>query len=180
MVVLGVDPGSLHTGYAVLNVVQNRQTLVEYGTLHLHKLNDHQLRLKHLFERLSDVIDRHLPDECAVEMPVYGKNPQSMLKLGRAQATAMLAALVREIPVQEYTPKEIKKSVTGNGNASKEQVWFMVRAILKIEEAQPKDGLDASDALAIALCHAQRKKFDAGPSYTGWDAFLRANPDRAK
>lgn len=153
--------------------------VLEYGVLHLDTTADHELRLKRIYDRLSQVLDRCPPDESAIEMPVYGRNPQSMLKLGRAQAAAMLAVLNRQIPVTQYTPKEVKKSVTGNGNASKEQVWYMVRAILSITDADPKLGLDASDALAIALCHAHRITRGGTPKrHKDWASFVKANPKR--
>lgn len=178
MIVLGIDPGSRFTGYGVVEVAGGRERLIEYGALRLSLHDHHHLRLRHIFERVSGVITRCLPDTCAVEMPVYGRNAQSMLKLGRAQAAAMLAALTHEIPVTEYTPKEVKKAVTGTGNATKEQMWYMIRAILDLEEQAPRDAMDASDALAVALCHAHRAAHAPGPSYKDWDAFLRANPDR--
>ena len=183
MIVLGIDPGSRHTGYGVIRAERGQEELIEYGVLHLDATKDHHWRLRHLFERLSSVVERCLPDECAVEMPVYGRNPQSMLKLGRAQAAAILTALTRDIPVQEYTPKEVKRAVTGNGNASKEQVWYMVKAILKIDETNPEHGtlgLDASDALAVALCHVHRGAGGGPKRYSGWDAFLKANPGRIR
>lgn len=179
MIVLGIDPGSRFTGYGVLEIDGGRETVVEYGVLNLDKLETHVLRLRHIYERLSQVVERCLPDQCAIEMPVYGRNPQSMLKLGRAQAAAMLVALNREIPVTEYTPKEVKKSVTGNGNASKEQVWYMIRSILNITDADPTLGLDAADALAVGLCHAHRQsRGGKTTSYRDWESYLRANPDR--
>lgn len=178
MVVLGVDPGSRHTGYGVIQVAGSKETILEYGVLNLDLHQSHQWRLKRIYDRLTKIIERCLPDECAIEMPVYGKNAQSMLKLGRAQASAMLAALNRGIPVTEYTPKEVKKSVTGNGNASKEQVWYMVRAILSIEDTDPKMGLDASDAIAIALCHAHRRTQGITTPHKNWSSFVKANPDR--
>ena len=178
MVVLGIDPGSRFTGYGVVETDGSRERLIEYGALKLDTQAHHHLRLKMIYDRLSQVIARCLPDQCAVEMPVYGRNPQSMLKLGRAQAAAMMAALNRQIPVVEYTPKEVKKAVTGNGNASKEQVWYMLRAILEIEEAAPKSTLDASDALAVAVCHAHRLNHGGKPEHKDWASFIRANPDR--
>ena len=179
MVILGIDPGSRHTGYGVIEVDGNDHQVVEYGVLHLDATNDHELRLKQIYDRLTKVIERVLPDACAIEMPVYGRNPQSMLKLGRAQAAAMLAVLNRQIPVTQYTPKEVKKSVTGNGNASKEQVWYMVKALLSITDDDPKLGLDASDALAVALCHAHRQAHGVSHQrHTDWSSFVRANPDR--
>ena len=179
MIVLGIDPGSRHTGYGAVSLDGTARHVVEYGVLHLDATDDHELRLKQIYDRLTKVIERSLPDECAIEMPIYGRNPQSMLKLGRAQAAAMLAVLNRQIPVTQYTPKEVKKSVTGNGNASKEQVWYMVRSLLAITDADPKLGLDASDALAVSLCHAHRQSHGAKtPHHKDWSAFLRANPDR--
>ncbi len=178
MIVLGIDPGSRFTGYGVVEVVGGKERLIEYGALRLSLQDHHHLRLKLIYERVTGVIARCLPDACAVEMPVYGRNAQSMLKLGRAQAAAMLAALTREVPVAEYTPKEVKKAVTGNGNATKEQMWYMIRAILSIEEAAPRDAMDASDALAVALCHAHRFQQGSTPAFTDWAGFLRANPDR--
>jgi crossover junction endodeoxyribonuclease RuvC len=178
-VILGIDPGSRHTGYGVIRIAGAREQVVEYGVLHLDVTEDHQLRLKHIYDRLESVIARCLPDECAVEMPVYGRNPQSMLKLGRAQAAAMLAVLNRQIPVTQYTPKEVKRSVTGNGNASKEQVWYMVRSILSIGGDDPQLGLDASDALATGLCHVHRLSRGGGARpHKDWASFLRANPGR--
>ncbi|NNE71362.1 MAG: crossover junction endodeoxyribonuclease RuvC [Rhodothermales bacterium] len=178
MIVLGVDPGSRVTGYGVIDVAGGKESLVEYGVLALSGADSHQLRLKQIHDRLLAVIDRCLPDVCAIEMPIYGNNAQSMLKLGRAQASAMLAALSRDIPVIEYTPKEVKKSVTGNGNASKQQVWFMVRSMLSVTADDPKMGLDASDALAVSLCHAHRGDSKGGARYSGWAQFIKQNPGR--
>lgn len=181
MRIIGVDPGSRITGYGIISFEKGKEKLVEYGVLRLDHEKSHELRLKQIYDRLTAVIDRSLPDYCAVEMPVYGKNPQSMLKLGRAQAACMLASMNRDIPVVQYTPKEIKLSVTGNGNASKEQVWFMVRSILAIKEQDTNYTLDATDALATAICHAHRNA-QKGPSShsSGWSQFIKDNPDRVK
>ena len=181
MRILGVDPGSRITGYGVISIEKSKQTLVEYGVLRLDTEKSHELRLKQIYDRLSRVIERCVPDQCAIEMPVYGRNPQSMLKLGRAQASCMLAALNRDIPVVEYTPKEIKRAVTGNGNASKEQVWYMVAAILEIREQDRNVTHDATDALAVALCHAHRDgnaKSRSRPN--NWASFIRDNPERIR
>lgn len=180
MRILGIDPGSRFTGYGVLEVEGQRETVVEYGVLNVSSAESHVLRLKHIYERLDKVVERCLPDECAIEMPVYGRNPQSMLKLGRAQATAMLVALNREVAVTEYTPAEVKKSVTGNGNASKQQIWYMVRSILSIKGDEEEMGLDASDALAVALCHAHRGAGSSGGTtrHKDWSSFVQANQDR--
>jgi len=174
MRILGIDPGSRATGYGV---VQSRdETLTAKGVLRLDGTDDHPERLKQIYDRLTGLIDELAPEAFAIEMPVYGQNPQSMLKLGRAQAAAMMAGLNAELPVAQYTPKEIKKSVTGNGNASKKQVRFMVASILGTEA----DDLthDAADALATALCHNNREAHGDSASYTGWASFVEANPDR--
>ncbi len=179
MRILGIDPGSQITGYGVIDVDKGKETLVEYGALKLDATKSHELRLKQIYDRLSKVIARCKPDECAIEMPIYGRNPQAMLKLGRAQAAAMLAALNREISITQYTPKEVKKSVCGNGNAAKEQVWFMVRSILSITGDGEKSGtFDATDALAVAICHAHRKTSPDAPKHKDWTSFIRDNPDR--
>ncbi|MEM1127528.1 MAG: crossover junction endodeoxyribonuclease RuvC [Bacteroidota bacterium] len=178
MIILGVDPGTRFAGYGVIAVEGRTERLVEYGVLDLDVHESHALRLKRIYDRISEVIDRCLPDECALEMPVYGRNPQSMLKLGRAQAAAMLAVLNRGIPATEYTPKEVKKSVTGKGNASKEQVAYMVGAILEAPDLSTTR-LDAADALAVALCHAHRDRGGAdGGTHKDWSSFLKANPNR--
>jgi crossover junction endodeoxyribonuclease RuvC len=174
MIILGVDPGSNHTGYAVVETHGRRETVLACGTLHLDPRADHNARLKEIYDRLGAIVEEHLPDECAVEMPIYGKNPQSMLKLGRAQAAAMLVALNRQIPVTQYTPAEVKKSVTGNGNASKEQVAYMVRSMVRVGEV----GLDASDALAVALCHVHRASEISPVRHKNWAAFAEANAAR--
>lgn len=178
MIILGIDPGSRRTGYGVVEVLGKKERLIEYGVLHLDVQESHALRLKQVYDRLLQVIDRCLPDECAIEMPVYGQNPQSMLKLGRAQAAAMLAVLNRQIPVAQYTPKEVKKSVTGNGNASKQQVWFMVRSILEVDDEDHPLELDASDALAVTLCHAHRTAEGPARAHRNWKSFVETNPDR--
>ena len=176
MIILGVDPGSRATGYGLVNPSGGDEHLVAADTIRLADTDDHPTRLKQIYDALVDVIDAHDPDEFAVEMPVYGQNPQSMLKLGRAQAAAMMAALNRDLPVAQYTPKEVKKSVTGNGNASKKQVGFMIESILSAGEQTFAH--DTADALAIALCHGNRDAHDDGDSYTGWASFVDANPDR--
>ncbi|PIQ63532.1 MAG: crossover junction endodeoxyribonuclease RuvC [Bacteroidetes bacterium CG12_big_fil_rev_8_21_14_0_65_60_17] len=177
MIILGVDPGSRVTGFAVIERKGATETLIDTGIIRVSTGDTHQLRLKQIYEALSGLIASHLPDYCAVEMPVYGNNPQSMLKLGRVQATAMLAALNRDVPVVEYSPKQVKKSVTGNGNASKEQVRYMIASILSLGEVSEL-ALDASDAVAVALCHAHRGPDTPGGSYRNWADFVKDNPDR--
>ena len=149
------------------------------GVLHLSKLASHELKLKRIFERTLQLVEEYKPDEFAVEAPFFGKNVQSMLKLGRAQGVAMSAALYRDVPIFEYSPKKIKMAITGNGNASKEQVAAMLQSLVKIEEL-PKH-LDATDGLAAAVCHHfQRKNSSSSKSYTGWKAFLQDNPKKVK
>lgn len=178
MLVLGIDPGSLHTGFGLVALDGRKERLIEYGVLHFRAEDSHELRLKQIYDGLDAFVDRHAPDECAIEMPVYGRNPQSMLKLGRAQAAAMLVALNRQIPVTQYTPAEVKKSVTGNGQAAKEQVGYMVRALLSIPEAGPALEEDAADALAVALCHVRRLGHGAPRRHKNWASFVASNADR--
>lgn len=178
-IILGIDPGTNVMGYGVLLVECKETKILQYGVIHLKKYTTHELKLKKIFERVTGLIEEFSPDSVALEAPFYGENVQSMLKLGRAQGVAMAAALAFEIPIAEYSPKKIKQSVTGNGNASKIQVAEMLKTLLKIEEI-PKL-LDATDALAVALCH----HFHDGRVQTrgrtaGWKAFLQDNPDRIK
>ena len=151
-IILGIDPGTTIMGYGLIHIINTKMQLIKMGVIHLSKLNSHEVRLKKIFERTLSLIDQYKPDEFAVEAPFYGKNVQSMLKLGRAQGVAMSSALYREIPIFEYAPKKIKQSITGNGNASKEQVASMLKSLLNITE-MPQH-LDASDGLAAAVCHA--------------------------
>jgi len=176
-VILGLDPGTSVMGYGLIQIKKNSIQLLQFGVIHLSKYANHELKLKKIYERvLSLIVDYH-PDEVALEAPFYGKNIQSMLKLGRAQGVAMAAALSREIPITEYAPKKVKQSVTGNGNSSKEQVAAMLMTLLKIKEA-PKL-LDATDALAVALCHHYQGGRETS-SAKSWKAFLSENPKRVK
>ncbi len=166
-------------GYGLIQIEGKKMELLQMGILHLSKLSSHELKLKRIFERTLAMIDEYKPDELAVEAPFFGKNVQSMLKLGRAQGVAMAAGLYRDIPIFEYSPKKIKKAITGNGNASKEQVAAMLKSLLTIKEI-PKH-LDATDGLAAAVCHFfQGDTAEKGKSYTGWKAFVKDNPDRLK
>ncbi len=176
-IILGVDPGTNVMGYGVILTKGQQFSLLQYGVIHLSKYTNHELKLKKIFERLNSVIHEFGPDEMALEAPFYGKNVQSMLKLGRAQGVAMAAALSKEIAITEYAPKKVKVSVTGNGNASKEQVAAMVMKLLKFKD-DPKL-YDASDALAVALCH----HFQQGVNTTAkksWKSFITENPGRVK
>ena len=178
-IILGIDPGTTIMGYGIIHIKGNRMELIQMGVLHLSKLGSHELKLKRIFERTLQLVDEYKPDELAVEAPFFGKNVQSMLKLGRAQGVAMSAALYRNVPIFEYAPKKIKMAITGKGTASKEQVSAMLKSILDIKE-MPKH-LDASDGLAAAVCHHfQRNPSSGGKSYKGWGAFLKDNPEKLK
>jgi len=172
-----MDPGTSVMGYGVILIKGNVTQLIQYGVIHLSKYVSHELKLKKIFERVIGIIEDFEPDEVALEAPFYGKNVQSMLKLGRAQGVAMAAALSKEIPITEYAPKKVKQSVTGNGNASKEQVASMLKTILKFE-AEPKL-LDATDALAVALCHHYNANSSTSKSKS-WKSFANDNPRRIK
>ncbi len=164
-------------GFGLIKIVNNNMELMQLDELILKKYNDHYTKLKLIFERTLQIVDTYHPDEIAIEAPFFGKNVQSMLKLGRAQGVAMAAALSREIPITEYSPKKIKMAVTGNGNASKEQVAKMLQNILNLKEI-PKN-LDATDGLAAAVCHFYNAgKITTGKSYTGWGAFVKQNEKR--
>ena len=174
-IVLGIDPGTSIMGYGVIHIKQNKMHLIAIGVLTLSKIDDHPLKLKKIFERTLGLIEEYKPDELAVEAPFFGKNVQSMLKLGRAQGVAIAAALYRNIPIFEYSPKKIKQSITGNGNASKEQVAAMLQNLLSIKD-MPKH-LDATDGLAAAVCHYfQKTSTIKKKNYSGWKAFLAENP----
>lgn len=164
-------------GYGLILIKKPNIDLLQFGVIHLSKYEGHELKLKKIFERIISLIDEFHPDEVALEAPFFGKNVQSMLKLGRAQGVAMAAALSREIPIIEYAPKKIKQSVTGNGNASKEQVAKMLMMMFSIKEL-PKL-LDATDALAVALCH-HFQKGEATSKGKSWEAFVTENPNRLK
>ena len=176
-IILGLDPGTNVMGYGVILVGKPKIDLLQFGVIHLNKYESHELRLKKIFERVITLIDDFHPDEVALEAPFFGKNVQSMLKLGRAQGVAMAAALSREIPIVEYAPKKVKQSVTGNGNASKEQVAKMLMTLFAIKEL-PKL-LDATDALAVAICH-HFQKGEAKTKSKSWAAFIKDHPGKVK
>jgi len=179
-IILGLDPGTTTMGYGIIRIRKNKMEMISTGVIHLHKLENHELKLKKIFEKVSFLVEEYLPDEVAVEAPFFGKNVQSMLKLGRAQGVAMAAVLTRDLPIQEYAPRKIKQAITGNGNASKEQVAKMLQSLLKLKELPKK--LDATDGLAAAVCHYfQTGKTDSGKkNYSGWSSFVKDNPDRTK
>jgi crossover junction endodeoxyribonuclease RuvC len=184
-IILGVDPGTSVMGYGLIRVettdVQRTSLhLLQYGVIHLKKYARHEQKLEKIFERMIGLIDQYAPDEMALEAPFFGKNVQSMLKLGRAQGVAMAAALSRQIPIIEYAPKKVKQSVTGNGNASKEQVAQMLKSLVKFPTLTDERQLhDATDAVAVALCHHYQK---AAPVHhaKSWKAFVTDHPDRIK
>lgn len=164
-------------GFGVLKVVGKQMEFIQMNELLLTKYTDHYLKLKLIFERTIELIDTYKPDEIAIEAPFFGKNVQSMLKLGRAQGVAMAAGLSREIPITEYLPKKIKMAITGNGNASKEQVALMLKSLLNLKEL-PKN-LDATDGLAAAVCHFYNAgKVVGGKNYTGWASFVKQHPKK--
>ena len=179
-IILGIDPGTTIMGFGIISVKGSKMEMVAVHELVLKKYPNHETKLKVIFERTLALIDEYHPDEVALEAPFFGKNVQSMLKLGRAQGVAMAASLYRDIPITEYSPKKVKMAITSNGNASKEQVAAMLKSLLKLKEF-PTKYLDASDGLAVAVCH----NFNSGgvssdKNYTGWESFLKQNPDRIK
>lgn len=187
-IILGIDPGSRHTGFALLSEEARSCRVSECGVIHTWKLDDQAARLQKIFESVTEIVKRCRPDFCAVETPVYGIDPLAMLKLGRAQAAAILAVTNQGIPVAEYYPKAVKKAVTGNGNASKEQVAWMLRKLVRLPE-EPLSA-DASDAVAVAWCHLSElnghNRLQSGRKYhqnnrkSAWQEFLNANPDKIR
>ena len=178
-IILGIDPGTSITGYGVIKTCGTIPVLITIGSIDLSKYENHYLKLKHIFDRTLGLIDEYHPDELAVEAPFYGKNVQSMLKLGRAQGAAIAAALHRSVPIFEYAPRKIKMSITGQGAASKEQVAAMLMNILKFREEDII--LDATDGLAAALCHFYQSKNPAGDkAFNSWKDFINKNPRRVK
>lgn len=180
-IIIGIDPGTNIMGYGILGVKAKNPYLVALGVIKLNKFDSHYIRLLRIHERVLGLVEQFLPDEMAIEAPFYGKNVQSMLKLGRAQGVAMAAALSRDIPICEYEPRKVKMAITGTGAASKEQVREMLRRILKIADSELDIELDATDALAVALCHfyeSSRPIVSGGAS--SWKDFIAKNPDRVK
>ncbi len=192
-IILGIDPGTVVMGYGIIHITGNNMKLISAGVLSLDKKEDHFLRIKEIFDTVEKLIKQYKPDEFSIEEPFFGKNVQSMLKLGRAQGAAISAALHHHLPVHGYSPRTIKKSITGSGASSKEQVASMLRTILKFEET-PKF-LDATDALGVAVCHhfqtksfkqeastsiIKIKKTSAKKSKASWSTFINKNPGRIK
>jgi len=188
-IILGIDPGTIVMGYGVINCVGKNAEMLALGVLKLDKYDDYALKLKKIFERTVGLIDEYMPDELAIEAPFFGKNVQSMLKLGRAQGVAIAAAMSRELGVVEYSPKKIKQSITGNGNASKEQVASMLQRIFKFDEIGGPH--DATDGLAAAYCHflqntqivqqtSAKKNKSSGTKASQWKSFVAQNPGKVK
>lgn len=179
-IILGVDPGSSVMGWGVIAVVEKKARFVDTGIIDLRKIPNHYLSLRKIFEEITQLIETYYPEELAIEAPFFGKNVQSMLKLGRSQGAAITAAACRDIPVVEYAPLKIKQAITGNGQASKEQVADMLCRILKIDKSQLPKELDATDGLAAAYCHfleSSRPSID-GKHYSSWKDFAQRNSNR--
>lgn len=175
--ILGVDPGTNIMGYGLIDIQGKKLTVVEHGIKRMEKLANHQLKLKAIFEKTLALIDAHKPDEMAVEAPFFGKNVQSMLKLGRAQGVIMAAALYRDVPITEYSPRKIKMAITGNGHSSKEQVAGMLEKLFGI--TIPEKYLDSTDGLAAAVCHHyQANNPLKGLKGNNWKQFIKDNPDK--
>ena len=181
-IILGVDPGTNYMGYGVICVTGRKAKFVAHGVIDLHKITDPYLTLNTIFSEITKVIETYLPDEMAIEAPFFGKNVQSMLKLGRAQGVAIAAAMQRQIPIHEYAPLKIKMAITGNGSASKEQVAGMLQRMLNLPKEEMPTHLDATDALGAAYCHFIQKSRPeiAGNHYSSWKDFINKNPDKVK
>lgn len=178
-IIMGIDPGTRVMGYGVLGITGRKPEVVVLGVIKLDKFESHYMRLHRIYERIGSLAAQYLPDEVALEAPFFGKNVQSMLKLGRAQGVAMAACLARDIPIAEYAPRLIKMAVTGNGQASKEQVANMLRHLLHMTNEQMPTLLDATDALAVALTHfyeTSKPTVPKGPK--SWEDFIARNPDK--
>lgn len=178
-IIIGIDPGTNVMGYGILGINKKNIHLIAMGVIKLNKFDNHYLRLRRIFERVTGLINQYLPDEMAIEAPFFGKNVQSMLKLGRAQGVAMAAALNRDIPIAEYEPRKIKMAITGSGAASKEQVAEMLRRTMNIPKDEMPDFLDATDALAAAVCHYyESSKPIQDKGCRSWKEFIAKNPDK--
>jgi crossover junction endodeoxyribonuclease RuvC len=181
VIILGIDPGTLLMGYSVIEANKNAFSIKTIDALKLSSKKDQYQRLQLIHQKITELVDAFSPDECAIEAPFFGKNVQSMLKLGRAQGVAIAAAMTKNIPVTEYSPRKIKQSITGNGNADKEQVWKMLQRMTSLPD-KPKY-FDATDALAVAICHyfgskLVEKKSTGTKKSSGWEKFIQQNPGR--
>ena len=179
-IILGIDPGTNVMGYGVIKIVGNRAQMMVMGVIDLRRMGDSYLKLGRIFERVTGIIDEYLPDELAIEAPFFGKNVQSMLKLGRAQGVAIAAAIHHDIPIHEYAPLKIKMAITGQGQASKQQVAGMLKRLLNLDEKEMPKFMDATDALAVAYCHfMQMDRPQTETHYRGWKDFVNKNCDKA-
>lgn len=176
--ILGIDPGTNILGFAVIEVDRDQVRVLEFGVIHLKDKKDQNEKLRDIFLEVQEIIERYLPQDLAIEAPFFGKNVQSMLKLGRAQGVAMAAGMTMGLTITEYSPKKIKQSVTGNGNAAKEQVASMLCKMLSL--SPERLALDATDALSVALCHHYQNGRPVKTSSASWKSFLRENPGRVK
>ena len=180
-VIMGIDPGTNIMGYAFIGVNGNRARLIAMGVIDLRKCKDTYMKLGEIFTRVQGLIASFLPDELAIEAPFFGKNVQSMLKLGRAQGVAIAAAISRQVPIHEYAPLKIKMAITGNGSASKEQVADMLQRMLNISSTEMPQFMDATDALGAAFCHfIQRDNLVTTKKYSSWTDFVNKNPGKVK
>ena len=180
-VILGIDPGTNIMGYGVIKVTGQKVEMVTMGVIDMRKIEDGYLKLGHIFERVTGIIDSYLPDEMAIEAPFYAKNVQTTLKLGRAQGTAIAAAIHHGVPIHEYAPMKIKMAITGNGSASKEQVAGMLQRMLKFDKDALTKFMDATDALGAAYCHfMQMNRPESQVNYKGWKDFVNKNKERVK
>ena len=180
-VIMGIDPGTNIMGYAFIGVRGNHARLIAMGVIDLRKFGDSYLKLGEIFSRVQGLIKSFLPDELAIEAPFFGKNVQSMLKLGRAQGVAIAAAISRDVPIHEYAPLKIKLAITGNGGASKEQVADMLRRMLKIDEEEMPRFMDATDALGAAYCHFMQQGLPVTKAgYSSWKDIPAKNPNKIK
>lgn len=180
-IIIGIDPGTNVMGYGILGIYGKKPQMIAMGIIELTKLGDQYIRLARIYERVSMLVEQFCPDEMAIEAPFFGKNVQSMLKLGRAQGVAIAAALARQVPITEYEPRKIKQAITGNGAASKEQVCEMLKRILAIPPESILPKLDATDALGAALCHFYESAKPAqAKGAKSWKDFIAKHPDKVK
>lgn len=180
-IIMGIDPGTNIMGYAFIGINGNRARLIAMGVIDLRKCSDMYMKLGEIFTRVQGLINSFLPDELAIEAPFFGKNVQSMLKLGRAQGVAIAAAISRQVPIHEYAPLKIKMAITGNGSASKEQVAEMLRRMLNISAEEMPRFMDATDALGAAFCHyIQRERPTSEKKYSSWADYVNRNPGKVK
>ena len=179
-IILGIDPGTNVMGYGIIKAIGQKAEMVAMGVIDMRKQDDPYLRLGHIFERVTGIIDSYLPDEMAIEAPFFGKNVQSMLKLGRAQGIAIAVAIHHGVPIHEYAPMKIKMAITGTGTASKEQVAGMLQRILKLDKEEMPKFMDATDALGAAYCHfMQMNRPETGVHYSSWKDFVTKNKSKA-